>query len=120
MVLAARTNSCSLRLNTCPRTTLAISTQYTVPRAMMILWIPWPRRTIIRMTYSVSGIVLIISTIRIITVSTIPPAYPDIPPKSIPITILTAAATKATIRDTLVPYISRVRISRPRLSVPST
>ena len=74
MVLAAMTNSCCLRLKTCPRTTRAISTQYTVPRAMIILCKPDSRYTIIKITYKVSGMVLIISTIRIITVSTMPPA----------------------------------------------
>ena len=37
MVLAASTNSCCFKLSTCPRTTLAISTQYTLPRATMML-----------------------------------------------------------------------------------
>ena len=73
MVLAARTNSCCFRLRIWPRTTRAISTQYTLPKATMMLWIPAPSTCMIRITYSVRGMVEIISTIRIMIISTVPP-----------------------------------------------
>ena len=57
---------------------------------------------------------------RIITVSTAPPAYPAMPPYKIPISILTSVAIKATISEMRVPYIRRVSTSRPRESVPNT
>ena len=61
----------------------------------------------------------IISTIRIITVSTAPPAYPAMPPYKMPISILTSVAIKATISEIRVPYIRRVSTSRPKESVPN-
>ena len=62
---------------------------------------------------------IIISAIRMITPSTIPPKYPAITPRNVPITKITATRHNVMTREVLVPKITRDSKSRPSLSVPN-
>ena len=52
---------------------LTVNTLFERYKATMMLWIPAPSTCMIRITYSVRGMVEIISTIRIMIISTVPP-----------------------------------------------
>src|SRR4029077_6472943 len=52
------------------------------------------------------------------TKSTLPAMYPELAPKVMPIKPETNTTAKAMRRETRAPYIKRLRMSRPRLSVP--
>ena len=60
-----------------------------------------------------------ISTIRVIVSSMIPPAYPAISPRVVPIKSPADSATAITARDTLAPCITRLSTSRPTWSPPN-
>ena len=62
---------------------------------------------------------IMISVIRMITLSTTPPYRPAMEPSSTPMTSLNMVAKIPTLIDTRPPQARRVRISRPSSSVPS-
>ena len=59
-----------------------------------------------------------ISQMRIITMSTAPPAKPEMAPYSTPMTTMNIVDTTPMTSDMRVPIITRTHRSRPRLSVP--
>ena len=73
IVLAEITNSCSFKRITSPRTKRAIPTHPTATNAVMIVIVPLGNTIINKITINKYGIPLIISTIRIITLSIVPP-----------------------------------------------
>src|SRR2546422_344716 len=58
------------------------------------------------------------STSRMSRPSIRPPKYPEIRPSAVPTMPPTKTAIADTVRDTRAPWISRLRMSRPSLSVP--
>src|SRR2546426_3807843 len=58
------------------------------------------------------------STSRMSRPSIRPPKYPEIRPSAVPTMPPTKIAIADTVRDTRAPWISRLRMSRPSLSVP--
>ena len=71
--MAAETNSCSRMDRIWERTIRAMPVQYVKPMAMMMDFRPEPITTISKITYSIMGMELTISTMRIIMLSTRPP-----------------------------------------------
>ena len=71
------------------------------------------------MTYNKVGMESRISTILIMTMSTLPPTYPAIPPYKTPIIKQIKALAKAIDREIRPPYITLTKISLPSLSVPN-
>src|SRR5262245_50152334 len=59
------------------------------------------------------------STRRMSRESTQPPKYPDINPRTVPSAPPTKIATSETTSETRAPWMIRLRMSRPSLSVPS-
>jgi hypothetical protein len=59
------------------------------------------------------------STSRMISESTWPPKYPEMRPSAVPMIPPTKIATSETVSETRAPWIRRLRLSRPSLSVPS-
>src|SRR5262245_984167 len=59
-----------------------------------------------------------ISTSRMSSPSVRPPKYPEISPSAVPTMPPTKIAMADTVRDTRAPWINRLKMSRPSLSVP--
>ena len=75
---------------------------------------PLPRTVDNASANTIAGKASITSTIRIINVSTAPPRYPEIMPRSVPINALINIAVTDVISEILEPRIIRLKISLPR------
>ncbi len=109
----ASTNSFSLMLRICPRTTLATSTHMVSPTAIKTCQNPFPNAKVIAITSSRVGIdqtTLMIHTIRL---SSQPLKKPAMAPSVIPINRDMMTEINPTDRLTLAPIIRRLSISRP-------
>ena len=105
-------------MNTSERTTRAVPIHDVIHWAIITLFTLEPITIIISTMYISEGRPISISTIRIIIISTRPPAKPAIPPYKTPMHRLIIAATTPTVSDMRAPYSTRTSMSRPNLSVP--
>ena len=124
---AASTNSCSLTLNTCPRTSRVRSTQPVTANAKNSSTSPpsncpnhvWRSEACKMMKNRKVGKAYMTSTKRISRLSQRPPSQPESRPSVVPIKVTMAVGMKPTTMLTRAPYSSRLSSSRARLSVPS-
>ena len=77
-----------------------------------------PRMATMRIASSKAGNARITSTIRISMLSTHLPKYPATRPTVTPIVVANNMARSPTCSETLPPWMRRIRLSRPKESVP--
>src|SRR5262245_8510673 len=100
---ASATKSRALTVSTSPRTTRAKRAHRMTAMAMTIVRRPWPRLTARRRAMRMVGKVRVASTMRMRTLSTRPPAYPDTIPMASPMPPPARRAAAATVRLTRAP-----------------
>ena len=118
MQRAAVTNSIFFTDSTGPRATRAKMGVYTMAMAMMVLFSPRPNAVMTNSASKMAGKAKKMSIVRIIMLSTRPPAYADMVPISVPARLERATEANATYSELLAPRIRRLRMSRPKRSVP--
>ncbi|OPY46975.1 MAG: hypothetical protein A4E46_00693 [Methanosaeta sp. PtaU1.Bin016] len=101
------------------RTSRAYPVHSTKIRESIMLVRPDPRKPMTARAKKMLGKAKNASTTRIIVSSRMPPKYPAVPPKNIP-RIAEKSTTPTPIkRDILMPNIIRLKMQRPKWSVPS-
>ena len=78
-----------------------------------------PNTVIIAKPINTNGITCQVSMNRLIKVSTHPPKYPAMPPRVTPTNTEIVVTTIATVNDKRIPKVTRVKMSRPKSSVPN-
>ena len=84
----------------------------------MALVSPGPRVVAMDMASTILGMAIIMSQKRMIRVSASPPKKPAKAPRRQPTRALPASEIKAIFKEVRVPYTTRLKMSRPKLSVP--
>ena len=103
MALAARTNSFSFKDRICPRRRRHTPTQPVTPMATKMLKSPAPSHDMIRMMKSSPGKADMMSTPRMMTLSTRPPAYPARAPRGTPMAKMMACTRTPTVMEISAP-----------------
>lgn len=105
--------------STWPRTNRATPIQLRRPTIRITFALLGPSIVTSTIRSTKSGIDMNMSVTRMIALATHPPKYPAITPRTVPRPELIATAASATAIETRPPTRTRVRMSRPNVSVPS-
>ena len=104
---------------TAPRTTRENVGIEDTACAMTRFGMEFPRDATIQIASSVPGIARKMSMIRMMIMSVFPPKYPAAAPRIRPTVRETATVTTPMERETVEPYMTRSKMSRPISSVPN-
>jgi hypothetical protein len=117
--IAASTKSLSFNFFTVPRTIRAKGAHHSSRKTMMRFVKLGPKTPTTARANKLDGNVDAISVHRIISASTIPPVYPAITPRGIPMSIIKTVVINAVARLVRMPKIRRDKIHLPNWSVPN-
>ena len=90
-----------------------------MPSAMAVLRVPVPNTVMNTSAKITPGNAICASMMRMITSSTAPPTYPATAPSNSPTVSPMPTEDAPTKNAACEPFITRLKISRPKLSVPS-